>query len=756
MSTFAQLLAALNEPVLELDITGQVTFATAAACAWTGRDPGYAFIDVLPAADSERFEQAIKRIAAGKTMAATIELNIAPPEGEAVPMEVKLAAIVREGGKVAGIGIWMRDLSMEKANEAAANVQGTHLLDLVENVYDACVVESATGMVEMVNGAFCDLFGIKSAPQSLVGTACASLFEQAAAATDKRVAPLYFPMDSEKADKLDFALASGKMVEQHSLPVAAETGIAGRMHIFHPKVKEETGEAKSSATSAAQMRLVEQIAQDLAVTVEGAVSAIHRAEQLDLPGQVLSHFRRVEASAQSAFTAVAGLVDFSRVESAEIVLESAEFHLREGIAGMLERLVPLAQERNVQLKLKIEQDVPEHLVGDGARLMLCLSNLLSCGLATAERGAEFTLDIEPEYSADKVIHLSFNVHHTQPKGTPRPSGLSPAGTMQLAMSRQIARAFGAGTGGKSAGKIDIKERKESVQYQFTAAFPYRAIKDVRIRPTFVTLTGLPVLVVSDDVEERKQLTEMMKSWRMHPREADNAAMALQLLNRMADEENPIALVITSNQMPVQDGFLLAFRIRHLAKLKQTAVIMLAKAGKSGDAIACRENGISAYLRHPLAPTQLNEAIAAVMGTQDDSEATSTLITRHSLREAKAGAVLIIDANPEQAMFAAGGLKKRDYRVVLVDLAERAYAAMAQEVFDVIIVDPIDSGFSGDKSVPDQLRANLAKDSSPPKILIATDTPAVDTSAYDGMLLKPLEKTTLVATIGELIPQRADA
>ena len=42
------------------------------------------------------------------------------------------------------------------------------------------------------------------------------------------------------------------------------------------------------------------------------------------------------------------------------------------------------------------------------------------------------------------------------------------------------------------------------------------------------------------------------------------------------------------------------------------------------------------------------------------------------------------------------------------------------------------------------------------MLVATDTPAVDTSAYDDTLLKRLEKTTLMATIGELIPKRAES
>jgi hypothetical protein len=49
---------------------------------------------------------------------------------------------------------------------------------------------------------------------------------------------------------------------------------------------------------------------------------------------------------------------------------------------------------------------------------------------------------------------------------------------------------------------------------------------------------------------------------MVPLEADNASMAMALLERLSQENTPIPLVILSNRLPVQDGFLLAFRIKH--------------------------------------------------------------------------------------------------------------------------------------------------------------------------------------------------
>src|SRR5204863_5764966 len=110
---------------------------------------------------------------------------------------------------------------------------------------------------------------------------------------------------------------------------------------------------------------------------------------------------------------------------------------------------------------------------------------------------------------------------------------------------------------------------------------------------------------------------------MLPLEADNASMAMALLERMNQEKTPIPLVIVANRLPGGDGFLLAFRIKHHPDFGPALVMMLASEGKPGDAIACRENGISAYMRYPIMDNQLNEAIAAVTGASLDADARPT-------------------------------------------------------------------------------------------------------------------------------------
>ncbi|MEO8104173.1 MAG: response regulator, partial [Betaproteobacteria bacterium] len=161
------------------------------------------------------------------------------------------------------------------------------------------------------------------------------------------------------------------------------------------------------------------------------------------------------------------------------------------------------------------------------------------------------------------------------------------------------------------------------------------------------------------------------------------------------------------------------------------------------------------LRHPIAANQINEAISAVMGTQDDdAEATSTLITRHSLREAKAGSVLIVDPNREHAIVAIGALRKKDYRVVHTDTADEAYTELSQDVFDLLIIDPTAKGFAelGIEGLSDRLQEKFAITSTSIPVLLAVeeDISAVE-FGFSGMLHKPYEKEVLLQKVAALIP-----
>jgi CheY-like chemotaxis protein len=279
----------------------------------------------------------------------------------------------------------------------------------------------------------------------------------------------------------------------------------------------------------------------------------------------------------------------------------------------------------------------------------------------------------------------------------------------------------------------------------------------------VSLVGLPVLVVSGAPEQRLQLTNLLRGWRLIPYEADNAAMAVALLERLHQEGSPIPLVILSNRLPGQDGFLLAFRIKNHQNLRSTLVMMLASEGKPGDAIACRENGISAYMRYPISDRQLNEAIVAVTGASVDADETPTLVTRHSLREQRKGAtILLVDASRDSQILAAHILGRQDCSVVVAQDLDEAVAALDQDVYDIVLVDTALPGLGGDDAAT-LLRNRITREPERVRLVAvsAQHSPSFRAAktaiGFNATLGKPFRKDDLLQLLASVhrVPAEAD-
>jgi len=226
-------------------------------------------------------------------------------------------------------------------------------------------------------------------------------------------------------------------------------------------------------------------------------------------------------------------------------------------------------------------------------------------------------------------------------------------------------------------------------------------------------------------------------------------MAMALIERMDQEKNPIPLVILSNRLPVQDGFLLAFRIKQHPRLAPSLVMMLASEGRPGDAIACRENGISAYMRYPINERQLNEAIVAVTGASVDADETPTLVTRHSLREQRKGAsLLLVDPSRDSQILVAHVLGRHDCSVVVAyDLAE-ASAALDQDYYDIVLVDTTLEGLGGDDAGR-MLRARITRDADAVLLVAASADhdaayrEAKAAAGFDAAIAKPFRRDDLL-------------
>jgi CheY-like chemotaxis protein len=170
-------------------------------------------------------------------------------------------------------------------------------------------------------------------------------------------------------------------------------------------------------------------------------------------------------------------------------------------------------------------------------------------------------------------------------------------------------------------------------------------------------------------------------------ESGEEALSQLASARVAGEA--FSLVLTDMHMPNMDGFTLVERIRQRPELSTATIMMLTSAGHRGDALRCRELGVSAYLLKPIRQSELREAIARVLGAREQKGAIP-LITRYSLHDARDAEaclrILLAEDNPVNQLLTTRLLEKRGHRVTVAGNGREALAAIDKESYDLVLMD----------------------------------------------------------------------
>jgi PAS domain S-box-containing protein len=731
---FRRIVESLKVAVALADPRGIITFANAALgqlCAAEATQlVGRSVAELFRGAEQRRVAQSVSRVAEGKAAAAFIDGSLATEDLAQRWVHATFQPVTDAREKIAAVAVVFHDIGAQRETEEAVNLLTARLLALTDHSPVATLVETGAGDVELVNEPFCVLLGLESAPQSLSGLAVKDVLARSERVEARAVSQaLAHP---EEPSTLSVTGERG-LVQVERAPILVEGEPGGAIWI----AREAAAVNQAAAKSGVEIGVIERIGEELAVALEGLSAVSILAQQIDLDPAIVERFHGIHGSTEAALTAIGDLVDFSRV-SGGVVLRRRQFGLREALAQLIERLVPGAEEHGCRLRMKVEQDVADALEGDVERLQLVLRNLVDHAFALVP-GGEILLSITPEYATPTTIQISFSVVASGP-GLGRASAET---GMSVAVARFMVKAMG--------GTLAVGRSATEPLYAFTVEFPLCEPPPGPRRATYVSLVGLTALVVSDDPQQRLEVTNLLRGWRMVPLEADNAPMALKLLERLEQEGSPIPLVILANRLPVQDGFLLSFRIKHHPRLNTTLTMMLASEGKPGDAIACRENNIAAYMRYPINDRQLNEAIIAVTGAAIDADETPTLVTRHSLREQRKGAtVLLVDPSRDSQILASHVLGRMDCAVVVAPGLDEALAALDQDVYDVVVVDTTLPGLGG-ADAPQLLRSRM-RDATAVRVVATSLDPSARYDAekraqgFDATLAKPFAREALLALV----------
>jgi CheY-like chemotaxis protein/HPt (histidine-containing phosphotransfer) domain-containing protein len=215
-------------------------------------------------------------------------------------------------------------------------------------------------------------------------------------------------------------------------------------------------------------------------------------------------------------------------------------------------------------------------------------------------------------------------------------------------------------------------------------------------------------------------------------------------------------------MPAMDGFTLAEQILQYPALAGATLMMISSAGRREDAERCRALGVSAYMTKPIRRAELMTAILNSLSPEDAAARTRLRSPRSSPDQCRRSLhVLLAEDNLVNQKLAVRLLEKRGHTAVVVGNGREAVARLAQEVFDVVLMDVQMPEMDGFEATSALRQAERASGRHTPVVAMTAHAMKGDRercleAGMDDYVSKPLRPEELFETIERLAEAQAPA
>ena len=325
----------------------------------------------------------------------------------------------------------------------------------------------------------------------------------------------------------------------------------------------------------------------------------------------------IKAGAEHLSALTTLMIDAAKADTGTLTLREDVFSPRRLIEALTDSLSARAETKGLVTETTVADDLPEMLVGDAVRLRAALENLIDNAVKFTDRGA-VRLDVSTARAARGRAKLVFAVSDSG-------IGLKPAEIKRLfrpftQANADIARRYG-GTGlglavVKALAKLmggdltvtSAQGRGSSFRFSVLSGIaPAGAAGHAPRQPIAVRSRRLALLCVEDNPYGRVILKTILTELGHRSDFAGSGEEAVAAVGRGYDA------VLMDVTLPGIDGLDATRRIRALAGAAgRTPVIGISGRTEAGDEDAAHAAGMDAYLRKPLSPSTLSEALAAVV------------------------------------------------------------------------------------------------------------------------------------------------
>tara|TARA_B100000029_G_scaffold394077_1_gene391497 strand:- start:728 stop:1789 length:1062 start_codon:yes stop_codon:yes gene_type:complete len=339
-------------------------------------------------------------------------------------------------------------------------------------------------------------------------------------------------------------------------------------------------------------------------------------EKLDTEEQ--QHLQRAKRSGQHLLSVINEILQFSALEEGSITYQQYPFNLVETCQRVLDMLLPLSQQKNLDLQLNYPSTIVGDWIGDEQKIKQVLVNLLGNAIKFTAEGevqlklkhVNYGIRIEVIDTgigiAQQQIETIFESFRQVSQGTSRRFSGTGLG---LTISQQFVEGMG--------GQIGVNSQLNQGS-TFWLEIPCKKseskskVSEISIRPNKLGVyTGKKVLIVDDEFINREIVTRYLERLGFS---VDQAVEGEDCLKQF--KLGRYDLIVMDLQMPVLDGFQTAQQIRRLEEQevvdKRVPILALSASVTGKVWNKCKAVGMNGYLSKPFKTEEFQQKVKEIL------------------------------------------------------------------------------------------------------------------------------------------------
>lgn len=469
--------------------------------------------------------------------------------------------------------------------------------------------------------------------------------------------------------------------------------LAHEFFLFSKENKNQQMLRLNEARQQAQNLVLSDISHDLRTPISGILGMADLLKASSLSAGQQEQVEAVRNAGQALLNKVTELQQRVQLQQGELADQKAPFEL----ALLLEECVGSfqlqAEERNLELILNIQPDVPVIVEGNAIYLRQILLQLISNAVKYTAQG-EVVVQVSRQASQPTFINFMI-------RDTGRGISKQQLAEMQQKSQRHnldLSLPFGLPVVQELLRRLkshlNIHSRLgEGSEFSFILHLPAAhnseqiPLGDSRI------LQGRKLLVVDDNHTCCRVLKQQAGSWGMQVTEAYDGSEALAMFRARKNLDDPFDAIIIDYDMPHLSGLEVAERISAETDVPPVIIMLTGLSLAPPEAIT-RQAGIEVVLNKPASQKLIRLTLSNLLYLHEQGQS-SPLLGNHQMR------VLIAEDNDVSRRVISKMMERLGVHFKLVSDGQLALDAIKREDFDLILMDcemPIMNGFDATLSI----------------------------------------------------------